>query len=379
VVEDTPEAPNIVSTAVTETAINQFYVYDVNADGNPTPTYSLPVSPTGMSIDPSSGLIEWTPTMTGAYDVTVQATNSEGFDTQAFTIQVTDQLICPADITAFWPLDETSGSIYDDFYNGHDATCTGTGETCPTSTSSGQINGAQDFNGSNTRLNVPAHADFNWGQSDSFSIELWMKGISGQTCSGSSQVMIGRDDDSGGSGLQWWLGCNSTGKAAFQLHAASGANAATLTSPAVINDGGWHHLVAIRDGVNNTNYLYIDGSEVASTSHTYTGGFASAGQPLNIGWFDHSSSGPSFHFRGAIDEVATYNRALSVTEIEHRHERGLDKLALCTGPTISIAKRSKVASRSLVASKRPVYVPLAIISAMVRRSSSVMPGSAAGG
>jgi len=40
---------------------------------------------------------------------------------------------------------------------------------------------------------------------------------------------------------------------------------------------------------------------------------------------------------------------------------------------------SNVPSRSLVASRMLAYVPLAIISVMVRRSSSVMPGSTAGG
>ncbi len=42
-------------------------------------------------------------------------------------------------------------------------------------------------------------------------------------------------------------------------------------------------------------------------------------------------------------------------------------------------KRSKVSSRSLVARLMAAKVPLAIISAIVRRSSSVMPGSTAGG
>ena len=41
--------------------VGQLYSYDVNASGNPTPTYSLTISPSGMTINPTSGLIEWTP------------------------------------------------------------------------------------------------------------------------------------------------------------------------------------------------------------------------------------------------------------------------------------------------------------------------------
>jgi hypothetical protein len=48
---------------------------------------------------------------------------------------------------------------------------------------------------------------------------------------------------------------------------------------------------------------------------------------------------------------------------------------LGTGPFT----RSRVALRSLVARRIQPYVPFAIISRMVRRSSSVIPGSVAGG
>ncbi|MBV7327420.1 hypothetical protein KFU94_04000 [Chloroflexi bacterium TSY] len=37
------------------------YSYDVEATGNPAPTYSLTSPPVGMIIDTNSGLISWTP------------------------------------------------------------------------------------------------------------------------------------------------------------------------------------------------------------------------------------------------------------------------------------------------------------------------------
>lgn len=82
------DAPSITSTAVLATVINKPYEYDVNAEGTPSPTYSLVVTPTGMTIDPTTGVINWTPTTLGMHAVTVRATNVAGIDEQSFNIEV---------------------------------------------------------------------------------------------------------------------------------------------------------------------------------------------------------------------------------------------------------------------------------------------------
>ncbi|MDH4232603.1 MAG: putative Ig domain-containing protein, partial [Nitrospirota bacterium] len=83
-------APVIISTPVTAATTGQAYAYDVNATGNPAPTYSLTTSPAGMTINTSTGVISWTPSAAGNFDVTVQAANGISPDaTQSFTIAVT--------------------------------------------------------------------------------------------------------------------------------------------------------------------------------------------------------------------------------------------------------------------------------------------------
>jgi hypothetical protein len=83
-------APTITSTPITDGQVGVQYTYDVEADGFPAPTFTLTISPTGMTIDENSGLIEWTPTAVGDYDVTVQAQNSEGSDPQSFVVSVSE-------------------------------------------------------------------------------------------------------------------------------------------------------------------------------------------------------------------------------------------------------------------------------------------------
>ena len=74
-------------------------------------------------------------------------------------------------------------------------------------------------------------------------------------------------------------------------------------------DNRWHHLAGTYDG-SKLN-LYIDG--VARASVAATGNIAdSSARSLNIGRFSEGG----FLFKGVIDDVQIYNRALSATEIQ---------------------------------------------------------------
>ncbi len=88
--EGTPTPPEIVSTPATTGMVGHLYTYDVDATGFPAPTYSLLTYPTGMTVDPGTGVIQWTPStlQTGLNSVSVRATNSEGYDTQSYSIDV---------------------------------------------------------------------------------------------------------------------------------------------------------------------------------------------------------------------------------------------------------------------------------------------------
>ncbi|MBI9070061.1 MAG: putative Ig domain-containing protein [Melioribacteraceae bacterium] len=87
----TPTAPQIVSAEITTATFETQYVYDVNASGIGAPSYSLDASSEIPldAINANTGVINWTPSAVGPYDVTVVASNSAGTDVQSFTINVT--------------------------------------------------------------------------------------------------------------------------------------------------------------------------------------------------------------------------------------------------------------------------------------------------
>jgi subtilisin family serine protease len=81
-------APTIISMPVISATVGKLYSYDVNATGTPAPTYTLTQCPSDMTIDVNTGLIEWAPVIVGDVNVTVEAGNSEGADSQSFIITV---------------------------------------------------------------------------------------------------------------------------------------------------------------------------------------------------------------------------------------------------------------------------------------------------
>jgi hypothetical protein len=86
------EAPAITSAAPATAYVGQAYTYDVEATGNPRPSYSLVTSPAGMTIDASTGLIEWLPSLEqiGSHGVMVVASNGVAPDAvQSFAVEVT--------------------------------------------------------------------------------------------------------------------------------------------------------------------------------------------------------------------------------------------------------------------------------------------------
>jgi hypothetical protein len=130
-VANTNDAPTITSSSITTATQDQLYTYDVEAaddDTGDTPTFSLTVKPTGMTIDPVSGEIQWTPSnaQVGGNAVTVRVQDVAGaHDTQSFTVTVANVNDAPT-ITSTPVTSATEGEVYN--YD-VDATDPDTGDT----------------------------------------------------------------------------------------------------------------------------------------------------------------------------------------------------------------------------------------------------------
>jgi hypothetical protein len=236
--------------------------------------------------------------------------NSINAPSEVVVPQVDMDPACPLDVTnaiSHWPLNETSGTTFDDVLVGdHNGTCTG--DSCP-STISGTNAGGQFFVETDPdAITVPTSTDFDFATTDSFSAGIWVKTT--QNCT-DNKVFIGRYRNLTEEG-RWWLGCEQSGGvgvARFHMRDSNGnARSAVGTE---INDGKWHYLTGVWDGTDTK--LYVDGSLKASVgSPPFTGNFTST-EPLTIGAYDEDTAG--YYVTGALDEAAVFNVALDTSFI----------------------------------------------------------------
>jgi len=85
-----------------------------------------------------------------------------------------------------------------------------------------------------------------------------------------------------------------------------------IRSLSKVNDGIWHHVLVVRDMTAKKMIVYIDGEidksckvsgmDVTNNSHLYIGGFFYEGKLVKS-------------FKGIIDEVVIYRKALSELEV----------------------------------------------------------------
>ncbi len=118
-VANTNQPPTLTSTPVLAGMETQPYSYDADASDTDLPfgdslTFSLPVAPTGATVDPETGAVSWTPSLdqSGDHPVVVRVADAAGLiDEQNFTISVAN-LNQPPAITSTAVLTGVEGELY---------------------------------------------------------------------------------------------------------------------------------------------------------------------------------------------------------------------------------------------------------------------------
>jgi hypothetical protein len=298
--------------------VGQTYSYDVNAAGSPVPTYSLKVFPSGMTINSTSGLISWVLSAAGSYNVTVEANNGiTPAAQQSFTINVVSSGTViqppslPASIISYWRLDEKTAGSYDDYA----ANNNGSSTASPVPVT-GKIGGAQQFNGTTSKIDAAANSAFNIASNGSFSVEFWFKGTTIPTA---SKCAVGRYIPE--TGARWFVGLSANDGCAYFYMSFPGVSAAAKGIN--ITNGNWHHVAATRNGSTNSLKIYVDGVLRGTGAQAFANAFSSSSACLNIGWLSQTST---FSLNGALDEVAFYNTELSSSVVNAHYNNGLSGL-----------------------------------------------------
>jgi len=173
--------------------------------------------------------------------------------------------------------------------------------TGATWTLQGKFGSALSFTGSGNVI-VPHSPTVNL--TSSFTLSAWVKPTA---LSGYQTILIKEIT----SGCSYWLQTNGN-QVSSGFNNGSGC-AEHLTTTANLQLNTWSYLTAVFDEAANTYKIHVNGTLVSS--QTETGTIQPNTESLVIGQSGCSSCGYE-RWRGLIDEVRIYNRALSPSEIQ---------------------------------------------------------------
>ena len=198
----------------------------------------------------------------------------------------------------------------------------------------GLVGQAFSLNGFNQRITVPNAANFQFGTSIDFTIEGWIK-LNG---SQNNYAGIFANETTGAKGYQLLLLNN---KLVAGIDNAP-AFAQGLLGTTDMNDGAWHHVAMVVTRSTLNAKLYVDGVVEADVTDPVIGSDLSNSANIHIGSERFGVPGSNPFFKGNIDEITLYARALSASEIEAVHAAGSagkpDPCILDNTPPIALAK-----------------------------------------
>lgn len=186
----------------------------------------------------------------------------------------------------------------------------GTSTAVPTLTTSGQINGAQSFDGTNDYIKVAHNASLNL--TNNFSVSLWFKpSVLTQTNRYLLSKLSGTADNI--YSILWEYTNN-------QVEFYSGLFTGTAPrtgSGMTINNTNWHYISYEYNGTTWAGYL--DGAQVFSTARTF-----SLTTTTNDLFFGDLNGSTSFNANASIDEIRVSNTARSAAWIAASYKSETD-------------------------------------------------------
>jgi hypothetical protein len=217
-------------------------------------------------------------------------------------------VVAEGGLTAHLRFDESSGYTAYDSADAHDGSLKNMEPG--TDWVTGKINGALAFDGTNEFVEVPDHADLDFGTGD-FSVSFWVNKRAGS--SGWDNIWGVNKWHTGGAtpGQNEWtvgIGGQNDNKPTFSVEVGTARYRAA--SPDEISLNAWHHLVGVRNG--GSLLLYVDGEEKDRYETLGSAAVNNVGRDLYVA----SSASGRFNPNAIFDDLQIYDTALVAWQVE---------------------------------------------------------------
>ena len=220
-------------------------------------------------------------------------------------------------LVSFWPGDGNARDIH----GGHDGTIEGGATFAP-----GRVGQAFVFDGVDDTIDaIGTPSTYSFIQDTGvFTIIAWMRvddpsALVQQAITGNTQTTVEKG--------HFFIWENLDGLSRMRVSLTNGTPGApvvnSVSGPNAITTTGWHHVAAVGDGTHVT--FYVDG---VGTPGTGTIGTLSSGDSTHA--LALGTCGGACLFKGQLDEVQIYDRALGSSEILANYAAGGDGLCRCT-------------------------------------------------
>jgi len=206
-------------------------------------------------------------------------------------------------LAAYYPF---CGNANDQSGNGHNGTVTG---ATLTTDRFGNPNSAYYFDGSSSYIYAGNISSLTNTSTSSTTVSFWMN--SNSLLGINSDLFDLRSTDN--SAFQVYTNNNNNpGRIEGNSYNASISNGFSTISPNTLSNNQWYNVVYVTNNSTGHAILYVNGIQVADV----TGSIGLLTNPkLNIGSRYDAFNSRCCYFKGAIDDVCFWNRALTQTEI----------------------------------------------------------------
>jgi len=227
-------------------------------------------------------------------------------------------------LVGYWTMDgkdtpwttSTAATTKDKSGNGNTGTLTNM--TQSTATAPGKIGQGLKFDGVDDFVNLSNLTDLDFSQENAFTLAAWVYPDGSNAAKG----IFSRGGTFTTAGSEIYnLSILNTDATKWRFAVSDGTNLIIGHSLAgTVSANTWQHMAVAWNGTTLT--LYKNGASIQSASGTFTGlwnGDDVNDRKTSIG---QDARGNSLFFKGKIDDVRTYSRALSATEISQLYNLG---------------------------------------------------------
>jgi VCBS repeat-containing protein len=270
-----------------------------DVDGNPL-TFTIVTGPVNGTLSGTPPAVTYTPraNFSGSDSFTFRVSDGTATSAPAIVALTITGASTAQGLVAAYSFDAGSGaSVTDASGNGHTGTISGA-----TWSPQGKFGSALTFDGSNDWVSIADAPDLDL--STGMTLEAWVF----PTVTPTTWTTVLMKEQSGDLVYTLYAGSPTNRPMVWFNTSSSDSTAHGFAGPAALPLNVWSHLAGTYDGT--TLRLYVNGTLVASQA--FSGAIVSSTGVLRLG----GNSVWGEYFRGRLDEVRLYNRALSASAIQ---------------------------------------------------------------